>query len=80
MKTARTDKEVLGRGLRYMAITLVLMFLGPFLMYVAFSNQEKPLYIPILTVSFVLCIGAIFMGFKGIKTIMDSMFKSTNSD
>ena len=80
MKTARTDREVLGRGLKQMAITLVLMFLGPFLMYVAFSNQEKPLYIPILIVSFILCAGAIFMGFKGIKTIMDSMFKSTNSD
>ena len=80
MKTARTDREVLGRGLKQMVITLVLMFLGPFLMYVAFSNQEKPLYIPILIVSFILCAGAIFMGFKGIKTIMDSMFKSTNSD
>lgn len=80
MKTARTDREVLGKGLKYMGITLMLMFVGPFLMYVAFSNQEKPLYIPILIVSFLLCGGAIYMGFKGIKTIMDSMFKSTNSD
>ena len=76
----KTDRDVLGKGLRLMAITLVMMFVGPFLMYVAFSNPEKPLYIPILIASFLICGGAILLGFKGIKTIMDSMFKSTNSD
>lgn len=76
----RTDKKVLAKGIKRMFITLVLMFLGPSLLYVAFSNQEKPLYIPLLIVSLLLCAGAIIMGFLGIKTIMDSMFKSTNSD
>ena len=78
--TRRTDKEVLQKGLKIMGLTLVFMFLGPFLIYTAFSNQEKPLYIPILIAGIILCTCAIYFGFKGIKTIMDSMFKSTNSD
>ena len=80
MTTPRTDKEVLRKGIKYMAITLVLMFMGPSLLHVAFSNPEKPLYIPLLIVSLLLCAGAILMGFLGIRTIMNSMFKSTNSD
>ena len=71
----KTDRTKLSKGLQIMGLTLVLMFVGPFLMYVAFSNQEKPLYIPILIASFVICAGAVFSGFKGIQTIMDSMFK-----
>ncbi|RZW51698.1 MAG: hypothetical protein EX263_07100 [Flavobacteriaceae bacterium] len=76
----KTNRIVLYKGLRIMALTLVLMFIGPFLMYVAFSNQEKPLYIPILILSFIVCGAAIFFGFKGIQTIMNSMFKNANSN
>jgi len=76
----KTNREVLAKGLKIMAITLVLMFAGPFLMYVAFTNQEKPLYIPILILSILLCGGAIFFGFKGIQTIMNSIFEKPNSN
>ena len=78
--TKRTDKEVLTKGVKIMGMTLLFMFLGPFLVYTAFSNEEKPLYIPILIVGLLICGGAIYFGFKGIKTIMDSMFKSSNSN
>ncbi|MBT8257946.1 MAG: hypothetical protein KJO49_05710 [Bacteroidia bacterium] len=76
----KTDKEVLRKGLKYLAITVLMMFAGPSLLYVAFSNPEKPLYIPLLIVSLLICAGAIIMGFKGIRTIMDSMFKSNLED
>ena len=75
METKRTNKEELFKGIKTMGISLVLMFLGPSLIYVAFSNSEKPLYIPILVLAFILCILAIYFAFKGLKTIMDSMFK-----
>ncbi|NNK87915.1 MAG: hypothetical protein HKO90_06505, partial [Flavobacteriaceae bacterium] len=58
----KTDKEVLRRGIRYMFITAFLMFTGPSLLYVALTNEEKPLYIPLLILSLILCIGAIVMG------------------
>lgn len=75
-ETKRTDRDVLVIGLKTMGIALVLMFLGPSLLYVGFSNPDKPLYIPILIVASILCILAIYFAFKGLKTIMDSMFKS----
>jgi hypothetical protein len=76
METKRTNKDVLVNGIKKMGLSLILMFLGPTLLYVAFSNQEKPLYIPILIVAILASAGAVYFGFIGIKTIMDSMFKN----
>ncbi len=75
METKRTDKDILVKGIKTMGITLVLMFLGPMLFYVAFSNLEKPLYIPILIVAAIISILAIYFAFKGLKIIMNSIFK-----
>jgi len=75
METHRTNKEVLYQGLKKMMLSLVMMFTGPTLFYIATTNKEKPLYIPLLILSLLLCAGAIFFAFKGIKTILDSMFK-----
>ncbi|WP_323789920.1 DUF6095 family protein [Psychroserpens sp.] len=75
METKRTDKNLLYKGLKTMGLTLVLMFLGPTMFYVALTNSEKPLYIPILIVASIICILAILFAFKGLKIIMDSMFK-----
>ena len=75
METDRTDRNVLVKGLKTMAISLGLMFLGPTFIYLAFSNPGKPLYYPLLMLGIIGCICAIFFGFKGLNTIMDSMFK-----
>ena len=58
-----------------MSIALGCMFLGPILIHIAFSNKEKVLYIPILIFAIIICALAIYFGFKGINTILDSMFK-----
>ena len=76
----KTDRNVLKQGIKYLIITVMMMFAGPSLLYVAFSNPDKPLYIPLLVISILICVGAIIMGFKGIKTVMDSMFKSNLPD
>ncbi|WP_299335680.1 DUF6095 family protein [uncultured Psychroserpens sp.] len=75
METNHTDKELLVKGIKTMLLTAALMFLGPTLFYIGLSNPDKPLYIPILIVASILCILAIYLAFKGLKTIMDSMFK-----
>lgn len=74
METKRTNKELLKKGLKKMGLSLICMFLGPTLLYIGFSNPDKPLYIPILVISIAICILAIFFAFKGLKTIMNSMF------
>ncbi|MHA7941466.1 DUF6095 family protein [Formosa sp. 3Alg 14/1] len=76
METKRTNKKILVDGLKKMAISLGLMFLGPSLIHIAFTNTEKPLYIPLLILGIVVCGLAVFFAFKGLKTIMDSMFNN----
>lgn len=80
METKRTNKDVLIKGLKKMGLSLLCMFLGPTLIYVAFSNQEKPLYIPILILAFSVCILAVYLAYMGLKTIMDSMFYKPSSN
>jgi len=74
VETKRTNKDLLVKGLKKMAISLVMMFAGPTLFYIATTNKEKPLYILILIISLLICGGAIFFAFKGLQTIMNSMF------
>ncbi|WP_353778292.1 DUF6095 family protein [Winogradskyella sp. 3972H.M.0a.05] len=75
METNRTDKEILVKGIKLMALTALLMFLGPTLLYIGLGNEESSLYMVTVIVGGLLCVGAIYCGFKGIKTVMKSMFK-----
>ncbi|MCA0152730.1 DUF6095 family protein [Winogradskyella vincentii] len=72
----RTDKEILTKGIKRLIICLLLMFAGPTLLHISFSNDDKPLFIPLLIVSLIICIMAIFFLFSGINTIINSMFQS----
>ncbi|MBP2833940.1 hypothetical protein J8281_17215 [Aquimarina sp. U1-2] len=78
MEPNRTNKELLGKGIQRMAIALIFMFIGPVIIHSAFKNQEHPLYIPILIVGLSGAAFAIFMAFKGIRTIMDALFGKKN--
>jgi len=71
----KTNKELLSKGIKYMGIALVLMFSGPTLLYTVMGNQESSTYIPLLIIGIIICIAAIIISFKGINTIMDSIFK-----
>lgn len=75
MKENKTDKELLVKGLQKMGISLFLMFLGPTFIHIAFTNKEKPLYIPLLIIGILGCLSAIYFAFIGINTIMNSIFK-----
>ncbi len=75
METEKTDKNILVKGLKTMGGSLGCMFLGPTLLHIALSNKEKPLYIPILIVAILICSLAVYFAFKGINTILNSMFK-----
>ena len=72
--TKRTNKEVLGKGIRFLAGALPLMFIGPSILYSAFHNQESPLYVAVLILGIVACAGAIFLMFKGISTLIKALF------
>lgn len=75
MKTERTNRDLLVKGLKKMGLSVACMFLGPLLLHAALSNKEKPLYIPILILAIFICGLALYLAFKGLQTIMNSMFK-----
>jgi len=75
METDKTDKDILVKGLKILGIALACLFAGPILVHIALINKEKPLYIPLLLLGTLTCITAIIMIFKGLNTIMDSIFK-----
>ncbi len=69
-----TNKEMLGKGLRYLAGALPLTLIGPSVLYTAFNNREHPLYIVVLIFGLLACAAAIFLMFKGIGTLMKALF------
>lgn len=75
METSRTNRKILAKGLKVLLVALLCLLLGPILISIAFLNKEKSLYIPILILGCSISVLAIFLIFKGINTIMGSMFK-----
>lgn len=72
--TKRTNKERLAKAIKFLAISLVLIFTGPSIIYSAFNNQEHPLYIPVLIIGIIIAIGAMVMIFLGIKKAVSAFF------
>lgn len=70
-----TDKELLLKGLKYIAYTIALMFAAPTVLYQAFKNEENPLFWLVVVIGMALAILAIGMGFYSIKVIMDAIFR-----
>lgn len=69
-----TNKEVLYKGIKILGYALPLMFIGPSIIHMSFKNQKHWLYIPVLGLGILLCILSIFLIFRGLKTIMKSLF------
>ncbi|MEZ4802913.1 MAG: DUF6095 family protein [Gelidibacter sp.] len=74
MEEHKTNRDLLVKGLQNMGICLVLMFLGPTLLYIAFSNQDKPTYLLVLIISIIVCALAVYFLFRGILIILKSLF------
>lgn len=69
-----TNKNQLVKGLKYLAGALPLSFAGPVILFSTFKNQDHLFYIPILILSLCAMAAAVFLMFRGIKTVMKSLF------
>jgi hypothetical protein len=69
-----TNKNLLLKGLKYLAGALPLSFIGPVVLFSSFKNQEHAWYIPVLIFALLAMAAAVFLMFKGINTIMKSLF------
>ena len=69
-----TDKNVLVKGIKLLAGALPLLFLGPIIINSAFKNEKHPLYPYVLALGIIVAIAAMYLIYKGINTIVKSMF------
>lgn len=75
----KTNKELLVKGAKSFAYTALVMFLAPIVLYQAFKNTDKPLFVPVLIVGVALAIFAIYLGFKSVNIVMDAIFGKKNT-
>lgn len=69
-----TNKEVLSKGIKYLSGALPLIFIGPSLIYNAFMNKQNVWHYLVLAIGIIACLGAMFLMYLGLKTIMKSLF------
>ncbi|WP_262918601.1 DUF6095 family protein [Flavobacterium luminosum] len=69
-----TNKILLMKGIRILSFSLPLLFIGPYVIFMSFKNQSHPLFIPVLGMGIIVCLFSIYLIFKGIQTIMKSLF------
>ena len=74
MNKEHTDVELLRKGVKYLAIALPLLFLSPYLITLAFLNTETIYGYVFFGIGFIAGAGAVYLLFKGINTIMKSIF------
>jgi hypothetical protein len=69
-----TNKQVLIKGVKFMALSLPLMFMGPYVITLGFLNKDNATFYFFFPLGLILAIVAVFFAFKGLKKIMKSMF------
>ncbi|KIX20000.1 membrane protein [Flavobacterium sp. 316] len=69
-----TNRKLLAKGIKYLSGCLPLLFIGPVVINSSFKNEESPLFPYVLGLGIMISGIAIFLGFKGINTIMKSLF------
>ncbi len=69
-----TNKQLLMTGIKYMALSLPLMFVGPYIITLGFLNKDNATFYLFFPIGLIIAIAAVFFAFKGIQTIMKSMF------
>lgn len=70
------SKEKMSRGILFMACALPLLFIGPAVIHFAFINKLQPLFWVVLSIGILMCLGGIFLAFRGLLKITNSIFKS----
>lgn len=73
-----TNKTLLTKGIKYLAAALPLLFLGPVVITSAFKNEKHPLYVYVLILGILIALAAMFLIFKGINTVLNSLFDAEN--
>jgi Family of unknown function (DUF6095) len=69
-----TNRNLLTKGVVKLAAALPLLFLGPTVIHNAFINKQNIWHWLVLVIGIAICGVALFFMYKGLNTIMKSMF------
>lgn len=69
-----TNKELLNKGIKYLAGSLPLIFVGPAVIYNAFINKENGWHYLVLAVGIIFCGIGVYLAFLGLKIMVKSLF------
>ncbi|WP_395048827.1 DUF6095 family protein [Flavobacterium sp.] len=69
-----TNKELLSKGIKKLALALPLLFIGPSLIHNAFINKQNDWHYLVLGIGIATCVGAVYLAFLGFKIMMRSLF------
>ena len=74
MPKGHTDKKLLVKGIKYMALVIPLLVLTTYLFTFMFLNKETKLFYIVMPLAIAGMAGTFWLGFKGLKTIMRAIF------
>lgn len=69
-----TDIKIVFRGIRFLAIAVPLLFIGPTVIHSSFKNQNNDWYYVVLSVGILFCLFGMFLIFKGVNTMVKGIF------
>jgi len=69
-----TDQKLLVKGLKKLALSLPFLFLSPYVLTLSFLNKENYTFYIFFALGIIFGALAIYLIFKGIGTIMKSIF------
>jgi predicted permease len=72
-------ENLFSKGFKKIIQSFFFMFLGPTLMFQSLKNEDHPWFTIVFSISIIVCIIAIVQGVRGLKNIVDSIFKKKDS-
>lgn len=72
-------ENLFSKGFKKIIQSFFFMFLGPTLMFQSLKNEDHPWFTIVFSVSIIVCIIAVVQGVRGLKNIVDSIFKKKDS-
>ena len=73
-----TDRSLLIKGIQRLLGSLPCMVAGPIILSQAFKNTNHSLFWPVLIVGLLFAIAAVFLGFTGVKIVVNAFFGPKN--
>lgn len=74
MSKEHTDLKILGKGIKFLAGALPLLFLSPYLITLSALNKGHWSFYMFIALGLIAGVVALYLLFRGLRTIMKSIF------